>query len=210
MEKRLTDKMKSRQYRDVTFELIAKEQEEKSYIVEGYATTFGPYTLYEYSDGTEVKECFSAETFKNCDMSDVIFQYNHEGRVFARQSNGTLQLEIDDKGLKVWADLSKTSSSRQMYEDIEAGLVTKMSWGFITGEYHFDKESNTIVHDSVRKIFDVSAVSIPANDNTNINARAFADGVISDAIEEFEKMAKERKLKELKLKLKLGGFLNEN
>lgn len=179
------------------------DQEQKSYKVEGYATTFEPYVLYEDSDGP-VYESFSAECFKNTDMSDVIFQFNHDGKVFARQSNGTLELDIDEHGLKVVADLGRTESSRQMFEEIETGLVTKMSWGFLPGDYHYDRKTRTIVHTSVKKIFDVSAVSIPANQDTEINARSFADGEIRKVVEEFNRA--ERNKKALELKLKLAGF----
>jgi phage head maturation protease len=61
-------------------------------------------------------------------MSDVIMQYDHAGRVFARQSNKTLILVPDHKGLLVAADLGKTDLARGLYQDIDAGMITKMSW----------------------------------------------------------------------------------
>ena len=96
----------------------------------------------------------------------------------ARQSNGSLIVEPDDVGLFVAADLGRTEAARNHYEEIAAGMITKMSWGFILGDYHYDRESRTIVHKAVKKIFDVSGVSIPANQNTEINARSWGDGVI--------------------------------
>lgn len=191
-----------RQYR--TMELRSAEEKEDSFIVEGYATTFEPYELYEDYDGDKVYESFSADCFKDTKMDDVIFQYNHEGKVFARQSNGTLVLQIDDHGLYVRADLGKTAASREMYEEIKAGLVTKMSWGFMPGEYSYDRKTSTIIHKSVKKIFDVSAVSIPANDATEIQARSFVDGEINKVLEECRRA--ERARKALALKLKLEGF----
>lgn len=188
---------KDRQYRTLQMEVRTSANEEESYIVEGYAATWDRYELF---DG--VFEQFTAECFKNTDMRDVIFQYNHEGRVFARMSNGTLSLVVDEKGLKVRADLSSTQASREMYEDIKSGLVTKMSWGFIPGEYDYDAKTSTIVHKSVKKIFDVSAVSIPANEYTEIkNARSFADGEIRKVMQELQKRENTKKAIELKLKL---------
>lgn len=184
-------------------EVRKTEQEQKSYRVEGYATTFEPYVLYSDVDG-DIFESFNAECFKECDMSDVIFQFNHDGKVFARQSNGTLQLDVDEHGLHVIADLSKTESSRQMYEEIESGLVTKMSWGFWPGDYSYNRKTRTIEHRSVKKIFDVSAVSIPANADTEIEARSFVDGEISKVTQELREQ--EMKRKTLELKLKLAGF----
>lgn len=175
---------------------------DSDYYVEGYATTFKPYELYEDENGNKIFESFSAECFKDCDMNDIIMQYDHEGKVLARMRNKTLIVEVNDEGLFVCADLSKSEASRALYEEIENGLVDRMSWGFIPGDYHFDKKSRTIVHTRVKKIFDVSAVSIPANQNTSINVRSFVDG-------EIEKMAQELRDYEqakakLLLKLKLG------
>lgn len=193
-------RLKEREYREMPLMATrAKDEDNESYIVDGYAVTFEPYVLYEYPDGEKIYELFSAECFKDCDMSDVIFQYNHEGRVFARQSNNTLKLDVDEHGLKVEADLGSTSSSRSMYEDIESGLVTKMSWGFVPGEYYFERKTRTIVHTKVKKIFDVSAVSIPANADTNINARSFADGVIGNMIRESDRAESKKKLELLLL-----------
>ena len=171
------------------------------YYIEGYATTFAPYVLFEDGDGP-VYESFSRECFANTDMSDVILQYDHTGKVLARQRNNTLIVEVDDTGLFVCADLSKSEASRALYEEIRNGLVDRMSWGFIPGEYHLDKKTRTIVHTSVKKIFDCSAVSIPANENTFIGVRSYCDG-------EFAKMAQELREREearnkLLLKLKLG------
>lgn len=155
------------------------EGEEPKYIVEGYATTYdAPYTLFEY-DGIKYNEVISRDALAGADMSDVIFLYNHEGMVFARQSNGTLELSSDDKGLHVRADLGSTEASRKMFESIKAGLVTQMSWAFTVADENYDEKTHTRNIKSVRKIYDVSAVSIPANPATDISARDYWNGVIS-------------------------------
>lgn len=142
--------------------------------------------------------------FDKCDMSDVIMQYDHNGRVFARNSNNTLKLVVDSKGLRIGADLSKTAEARSLYEDISAGMITKMSWTFapLEGRYRYDHNSRTIIHYGVKKIYDVSAVSIPANDGTEIYTRSFCDGEIAKFKQE---IAKRERMK-LDLKLKLEGF----
>ena len=101
-------------------------------------------------------------------------QYDHEGRVFARQSNKTLLLEPDIKGLFVAADLSKTDLARGLYQDIDAGMITKMSWAFTVAEESYDRETHTRTILKIKKVYDVSAVSIPANGDTEISARNFA------------------------------------
>ena len=98
--------------------------------VEGYATTFeDPYTMFEDRDGWKYVEIIDRHALDECDMSDVIFQYDHEGRVYARNTNNTLFFEPNEHGLFIAADLSKTTLARQMYEDIAAGNVTRMSCG---------------------------------------------------------------------------------
>ena len=178
---------------------------ESNYYVEGYAARYEPYVLYELEDGP-VYERFERGCFDGCDMSDIIFQMNHQGTVMARMSNGSLIVEPDETGLFTAADLGRTEAARRLYEEISTGMITKMSWGFILGEYHYDVENRTIVHTRVKKIFDVSAVSIPANNNTEINARSWADGVI-DLAARSEAALDERRRK-LRLKIKVQEDLN--
>lgn len=169
-----------REYRMVSVEFRAKEEDEQKYIVEGYATTFNdPYVLYTY-DGVDYKEEVDRNALDGADMDDVIFLYNHEGMVYARQSNGSLKLEVEEKGLRVWADLSLTEDSRRLYEAIKTGLVTQMSWAFTVEEDSYNEKEHLRKLLKVRKVYDVSAVSIPANPATDISARAYFDGVIEE------------------------------
>lgn len=186
--------LENRQYRSLPFATPANGEKKNKFdsdcYVEGYATKYDPYVLFD-DGGKIVYEEFVRGCFNNCDMSDVIFQFDHAGKVYARQSNNTLTVEADEIGLFVCADLSKTSASRSMYEDIESGLVTKMSWGFFPDydslEVVETSDSITIRHHNIKKMFDVSAVSIPANNNTEIQARNFADGEISKFMKEIQK-----------------------
>lgn len=204
--------MKSdREYR--AFEVKANDEEKR---VNGYATTFDePYTLYD--DGEyEVREVIDASAFDNCDMSDVILQYNHEGRVFARQSNGTLKLTVDKpNGLLIDADLGGTELGRQVYEEIRGGYTDKMSMGFkvdrsadvwtrenIDGKVIEERRINSII-----KLYDVSAVSIPANPGTSIEARSI-DALVNGVIDELraerlkaEELDLERRRAEIKARL---------
>lgn len=181
----------------------ANQRIESTHYVEGYAARYEPYVLYEDDDGP-IYERFEPGCFTDCDMSDIIFQYDHAGRVMARTGNGSLIVEPDSNGLFVAADLSRTEAARGMYDEIKNGMVTKMSWRFTLGDYYYDQESRTIVHRSVRKIYDVSGVSIPANDNTEINARAWVDGEIARAARS------EAELDERRRKLRLKIFLQED
>lgn len=159
--------------------------EPESYNVRGYATTFEEtYTLWDTPE-FRVDEKVDAHAFDNCDMRDVIFQYDHEGRVFARTSNDTLQLTPDAHGLQVNAYLGGTEIGRNLYEEIKGGYTSKMSFGFhvdadeIKEEEQDGKTIYTRTIKSINKLYDVSAVSLPANDGTEISARSLKDGAIA-------------------------------
>ena len=195
--KNIEDKIREgRVYRQM--EVRALDGEQENYIVEGYATTFNqPYTLYS-EPGYIFQEQVDRKAFDDTDMSDVIMQYDHEGRVFARLSNKTLQLNADDHGLKVRADLSGTEIGRQLYEEIRGGYTTKMSFGFTVNSDELAKEETeslmtiTRTITGIKKLYDVSAVSLPANDATEISARNYGEGVIAEVKEEV-RLANERR-----------------
>lgn len=167
----------------------------QNYIVEGYATTFNdPYTLWE-EPGFKFQEVVDSKAFNGTDTSDTIMQFDHAGHVYARISNGTLQVAPDDHGLKVRADLGGTEIGRQLYEEIKGGYTTKMSFGFTVDnddkqvDETGDKQviTRTILH--VKKLYDVSAVSLPANDATEISARQYGEGVVAEVKEEIQRQA---------------------
>ena len=204
-----TDKIKLKNERQIralqVFTPAETKRIDSNYYVEGYAARYEPYVLYEDVDGP-IYERFEPGCFAGCDMSDVIMQLNHQGTVMARQSNGSLIVEPDSTGLFTAADLGRTEAARRLYEEISTGMITKMSWGFILGDYEYDRDTRTIVHKTVKKIFDVSAVSIPANQNTEINARSWADGVIDLAAR--SEAALEERRRKLRLKIQLQEVLN--
>lgn len=213
MEHNVTDQQlrrmdDGREYRSMVMTVRALD-DSQDMVVEGYATTFNqPYLLY---DGRYYKvwEQIAPTAFDECDMSDVIMQYDHEGRVFARNKNGTLTLAVDAIGLKMTASLGGTDIGRQLYQEIKGGYTDKMSFGFVVAE---DQRVSTVDHENdvetitrtitkIKKLYDVSAVSIPANDMTSISARRYADGVI-DGIKA-ERLERANKRKKLKLLLEV-------
>lgn len=200
-----------REYRSMTVEVRQPEegQEEKK-VVEGYASTFNdPYVLYE-DKWVTYREQISPNAFDETDMEDVIMQYDHHGRVFARNKNGTLSVGPDEIGLHMEADLGGTELGRQLYEEIRGGYTDKMSFGFTVSK---DEELRTEDEDGhvdilrtitgIEKLYDVSAVSIPANPSTFIGAelRSRIDGVIEEVRAErleAEKIALERRRAEVR------------
>lgn len=211
MEPKLSDRQLNRladgrEYRAMT---MAAGADENRSIAEGYATTFNqPYVLYD-SRNYKVVEVIDPNAFAECDMDDVIFQYDHEGRVYARTRNGTLALTIDPVGLKVVADLGGTDIGKQLYQEIKGGYTDRMSFGFVVAE---DKRESVVDHDTgketvtrtitkIKKLYDVSAVSIPANDMTSISARRFADGVIGEI--KAERLERARNIQKQKIRILL-------
>lgn len=195
----LTEKLQQkinngREYRSMMMDVA----ETDDYMVEGYATTFDdPYHLYFDAKGRDVKEMVSRDAFLNTDMSDVIFQYDHEGRVFARLSNDTMKLEVDEHGLKVRAYLGGTEIGRNLYEEIKGGYTNKMSFGFTVAKDKVEPDENGFLRKifSVGKLFDVSAVSLPANNLTEISARSHCDGAIAEIDEEIHRLEEEQRIK---------------
>lgn len=179
-------------------------------VVEGYATTFNePYVLYE-DEEMRILEQVDAGAFIGADMSDVIMQYDHRGHVFARIRNNTLDVRTDAKGLFISADLSGTEIGRQLYTEIKGGYTDKMSFAFTVTDENIDRRTEgktrivTRTITKIGKLYDVSAVSVPANDGTTISARSFCDGIIKEELEETQrKLAQERARKLIALKLRL-------
>lgn len=174
---------------------------DSEYYVEGYATTFDdPYLLYEF-DGIKCYEIIDRNALDGADISDVIMQYDHSGRVRARTANGTLGIEPDERGLFTYADLAKSSAAKELYEDIASGLINKMSWAFTVADEDYDQKTHTRTIKRIKKIYDVSAVSIPANNGTDIYARSYFDGLI-----EAERREASERLKLAKAKYYYGGI----
>lgn len=185
-------KNNEREYREMKLAVAERaddEQETEEKRVTGYATTFNePYVLFE-DDDIVYREQVDPKAFDETDMTDVIMQYDHEGRVFARTNNNTLTVTPDEKGLYIEADLGGTEIGRQLFDEIRGGYTDKMSFGFIVDK---DEELRSEADDGrvdilrtitgISKLFDVSAVSIPANDGTSIgvSTRGRIDGVIDE------------------------------
>ena len=181
------------------------EGEEPSFMVEGYASTFEPYKLLTI-DGVDLYERIEPTAFDDADISDVVFRIDHEGRVYARTSAGTVQLWHDEHGFGQRTDLSRTQAARDLYADIAAGNYPKMSFAFTVAEDHFDKATHTRVIDRIAKVFDVSPVSFPANPGTNlsVSTRDYFNGVIeAERAERLEREKQERQRQRIRILMEM-------
>jgi len=180
---------------------IEGEEGKEELWVEGYAARFNSPTVLFEMDGVEYKEQIASDAFTDCRMEDVIFNYNHGGRVMARTRNNTLQVAVDDNGLFVRARLDGTEEGRSLYSDIQNGYVDRMSFRFTIGQEAYDYQNRMWTVLRVKRLYDVSAVDIPAYDDTSIEARkADAEAV---ARENQHKTEVELARQKLILKLKL-------
>ena len=197
-----------REYRAMDVQVLLSEvPDEKSYKVEGYASTFEPYTLFEV-DGVEIKERIEPTAFDEADLSDVVFRVDHTGRVYARASAGTVETWHDEHGLGVKADLSKTKTARELFEEIEAGNYPKMSFAFTVAEDgdSFDRETHTRTISRIAKVFDVSPVSFPANPTTelSVSTRDYFNGVIeAERAERLEAEKRERQKQKIRIMMEV-------
>jgi len=168
---------KDREFRQFTdFKLRAAEATAENgtqeLYIEGVAATFNaPTVLFEY-DGIEYKEQIDRLAFDGADMSDIIFNYNHSGKVMARTRNKTLQVWVENDGLHVRARLDGTEEGKKLYEEVNGGYIDRMSFAFTIKEssYNLDEHMRTVL--KVKKLYDVSAVDIPAYDTTSLSARS--------------------------------------
>lgn len=184
----------------------AEDREAHPYEVEGYATTFdAPYEFMRDYDGNIVYEVVDSHALDNADMSDVIMQFDHSGQPMARQRNRTLVLTPDQHGLHMRAMLGGSQPGRDLYEAITNGLVDRMSWGFTIAKdgLAYDEETRTSKILRVEKVFDVSAVSRPADEDTEIHSRSYLNGVIEQEHQELVQRSMERDRERLLLLIAL-------
>jgi HK97 family phage prohead protease len=147
-------------------ELRAAEDEEM--IIEGYAAVFN-----EVTDLGWIKEVIDPGAFTDCDMSDVCMKYNHSDEllIMARTRNKSLELSVDDHGLKIRAKLIDTTQNINYYKSIKAGLLNKMSFAFTVAEESIDYETDTRRILRIDKLYDVAVVDVPAYEGTEVYAR---------------------------------------
>ncbi len=150
-------------------ELRALQENDDEMIIEGYAAVFETET-----DLGWCKEIISRDAFNNCNMSDCVMKYNHNDNclILARTRNKSLELLVDNKGLKIRAKLIDTTQNRDIYKMIKAGLLDKMSFAFSVKKQEWDYENDIRRITEISQLFDVSVVDVPAYDNTEIYARS--------------------------------------
>lgn len=170
-------------------------EENNDMIVEGYAAVFETET-----DLGWCKEVISRDAFNDCNMNDCVLKYNHNDNclILARTRNKSLELEVDNKGLKIRATLIDTTQNRDIYKMIKAGLLDKMSFAFSVRKQEWDYENDVRRITEISQLFDVSVVDVPAYETTEIYARS------KDSYEKEKGQYKQEKIEKEKLNLLLS------
>lgn len=149
--------------------------ENKRMIIEGYAAVFDSETLIGSEEWGFI-EVIDRNAFTGANMKDVPLKYNHSDAVpiLARTRNNSLVLSVDDKGLKIRAELLDTQDGNDMYKRIKSGLIDKMSFAFKVAKQEIDYKSKPMKRKITKfdRIFDVSVVDTPAYEETSIYARS--------------------------------------
>lgn len=157
--------MNNKEIRGLEFRAV--ENEDNKMIVEGYAVMFESPATHDWT------EIIDRHAFDVCDMSDVCLKYNHSDTnpILARTRNHSLQLTVDDIGLKIRAELIDTTSNRDMYKMVQEGLLDKMSFAFTVAGDEWDYDTNTRRITNIDKLYDVAIVDVPYYDTTEVHAR---------------------------------------
>ncbi len=167
-------------------------------IVEGYAVVFdSPATHFGFT------EIIKKGALDNCNMKDVPLKYNHDDShlILARTRNKSLELMVDDIGLKIRAKLIDTTSNVDIYKSLKAGLLDKMSFAFTVSDEDYDYNTDTRTIKGIDCLYDVSVVDTPFYDTTEIYARAL--NTLDSGKKKLDNLRAKKELKKRKLLLAL-------
>lgn len=177
--------------------LEVRDGEPNEMIVEGYAVVFDSPATHGFT------EIVDKNAFNGCDMKDVCLKYNHDDShlILARTRNNSLQLNIDDTGLFIRANLIDTTQNEDIYKMIKAGLLDKMSFAFTVSAEDWDYDTDTRRIMSIDKLFDVSVVDVPFYDTTSIYARSLEK--LENHKAELDNLKEQRRVSKLRIETKL-------
>ena len=163
--------------RNYTFEVRAEKDEKHGTIITGR-----PIVYESKTDLGCFAEVIHKGALKNTDLKDVRFLVNHDiskiplARSRRNNENSTMQLTVDDDGMNIRVDLDieNNADARSLYSAVKRGDISGMSFMFgVDAEEWEDLESNypTRHIKSISTVVEVSAVTFPAYEDTEINAR---------------------------------------
>lgn len=145
-------------------------EEKESRTVEGYAAVFN-----EETDMYFWKERIAPGAFSDALQDDVRALFNHDPNFILARSNNTLELWEDEKGLGYRFEAPNTTAGNDLLENLRNGNITQSSFGFTIESYEWEEredEDEVITITKVGRLFDVSPVTFPAYEATEVTARS--------------------------------------
>lgn len=183
------------------------EGEERQTHIQGYALTFD-----SMSEDLGFREIIARGALDNCDMSDVVLNFNHDNKMILARNNkkegpGSLTLSVDDKGLFFDAIPTDTTYARDLITNMESGILGKCSfrfkldwndpeaqkWDWDDGKRGFDLRT-------ILKISEISDVSIVTNPGYESTSSTVYQRSKEGYINELEKV-KEEEIRSLEMEL---------
>lgn len=178
--------MKNKEIRAFDFEVRAEQDEEHGSIITGQ-----PIVYDEPTDMGWYREIIDNGALDQADLRDVRFLINHNtdmiplARSRNNNANSTMQLTaVDGVGLSIRVDLDteNNTEAKNLYSAVKRGDITGMSFMFTVDEDRWedlDSEYPTRHILSFSKVFEVSAVTFPAYEQTSIQARGLSEALES-------------------------------
>jgi HK97 family phage prohead protease len=198
-----------KEIRKFDFEVRAKRDETHGTYLEGTPIVYDAWTDLGWYD-----EQIQRGALENTDLTDVRFLINHNtdmiplARSRNNNENSTMQMTVDEGGMniRVNLDVENNSDARSLYSAVERGDIDGMSFMFVVdGELWEEEESDhprrTIT--DIEKVFEVSAVTFPAYEQTSISARGLADALESAKASLESVRAEKRAIDDKKRKIRI-------
>lgn len=169
--------MKKHEIRSYDFDVRAKEDEEHGTYLEGQPIVYNSRTDLGLYD-----EIIEVGALKNTNLKDVRFLVNHDfnmiplARSRNNTKNSTMQMTVNDEGMsiRVNLDVEGNAKAKELYSAVKRGDISGMSFAFYIDKEEWEDlktEHPTRRIKSISEIFEVSAVTFPAYEDTNISAR---------------------------------------
>ncbi|MBR2549410.1 MAG: HK97 family phage prohead protease [Clostridiales bacterium] len=194
------------------FEVRAEQDEKHGTIITGTPIVYDALTNIGSYD-----EIIARGALDNADLKDVRFLVNHNtdmiplARSRNNNENSTMQMTVDEGGMNIRVDLDtkNNAEAKSLYSAVKRGDISGMSFMFtVDGDKWDDIESEhpTRTITKLGKVFEVSAVTFPAYEQTSIQARGLSDA-LDGAKESLER--ERRRVEQIKLKKQKIRILSE-
>jgi len=198
-----------KEIRKFDFEVRAKRDETHGTYLEGTPIVYDSWTNLGWYD-----EQIQRGALDNTDLTDVRFLINHNtdmiplARSRNNNENSTMQMTVDEGGMniRVNLDTENNADARSLYSAVERGDIDGMSFMFVVdGELWEEEESEhpkrTIT--DIEKVFEVSAVTFPAYEQTSISARGLSEALDSARASLESVRAEKRAIEDKKKRIKI-------